>query len=817
MCEEISMSAATNDNMENSYYAIDWATAEQRVKEHKDYLMSAPQVMDPERLIFLNEIYDEYQGCSAFYIRAKLFERVLTKKKIFLDGNPLVGTLTGIKAGVYAYPEWNVAWIKDEMEMAKMSSLGEMTIPEETLSLLKSTYKRWKGKTCIDVSNSMMKEIYNINPVPMSKAGVWYDHASISSGSGMADYPLVLNKGIRAIINEVKQKLVSSTTTVDDKDKIEFYRALIVSLEAVISYAKRYSALALEEAEKENDAAKKAELLEIADVCSRVPEFPATNFREAIQSFWMTHVCLEIEQMACACSPGRYGQYMYPFYKKDIEEGKITQEQVKTLLKFQWIRHLELAEYQGSAYAMALSGHTGQTISIGGLDANGEDACTELEELMLEMQAELKNPQPTMSLFYHPKIKDSYMKKVVACIRAGGGQPQILNNSVVVERHLARFSGYEGGITIEDARNCGNIGCVTTGVCTKGSYIYQENPPCLAKHIELVLNNGKDPITKKMVGIETGDPTEFTSFDEFYDAYKKQLAYMFQVSMRHSDFGSMARINIVPSLFRSSLYDGCIEKGICEEAGGVRYPESLCIVTGGIDTVNSMLAIKHLVFDTKQVSMQTMLDALKADFEGYEEIQRLCFEAPKHGNDIDEIQNFVKEYYRMVDEVHVAQGLDFLGRKPLIDAYSLSYHNYFGALMGALPTGRNAGKALTDGSVSAMPGTDTEGITALVKSGAEAIDTVKYSSNHMNVKFTPSSLEEPHGTKMLTSIIKTYCDYGGSHIQFNSVSSETLKEAKKLPFEHKELVVRVAGFSAFFTRLDCGVQDEIIKRTEYKS
>lgn len=796
-------------------YAINWDTTEQRIKECKDYLLSAPQVMDPERLKFLNEIYDECRGESALMIRAKLFERVLTKKTIFLDGNPIVGTLTGIRAGVYAYPEWNVSWIKDEMDMAKMSSLGEMKIPEETLALLKQTYKNWKGKTCIDVSNKMLKEIDGINPANMSKAGVWYDHASISSGSGMADYPKVLNLGIRAIINDVEERLKSSSTTINDVKKIEFYRALLISLNAVITYANRYADLAEQTAQNETDEKVKAELLEIAAVCRRVPEYPARNFREAIQAFWFTHVCLEIEQMACACSPGRYGQYMYPFYKKDIEEGKLTKEQVKTLLKFQWIRHLELSEYQGSAYAMALSGHTGQTITIGGVDANGEDASTELEELMLETQTQMNNPQPTMSVFYHPKMKDSYLEKVVDCIRAGSGQPQILNNTAVVQRHLARFSGYDGGITLADARNCGNVGCVTTGVCTKSSYIYQENPPCLAKQIETVLNNGKDPLTNKMIGLETGDATSFTSFEEVYDAYKKQLAHMFKISMRHSDYGSMARISIVPSLFRSALYDGCIEKGICEEEGGVRYPISLCIVTGGIDAINSLLAIKHLVFDTKQITMAQLLEALAANFEGYEDIRELCYKAPKHGNDIPEVQEFVKQYYRDVDEIHVAQGKDFLGRTPLIDAYSLSYHNYFGALMGALPTGRKAKAALTDGSVSAMPGTDTEGITALIKSAAEAIDTVRYSSNHLNVKFTPASLEGPQGMRNLISIIKTYCDFGGSHIQFNCVKSETLQDAQNHPENYKDLVVRVAGFSAYFTRLDKGVQNEIIKRTEY--
>jgi len=796
-------------------YAVNWDTVESRIKEQKEFLLNAPQVMDPERLQFLHEVYEEFQGESPYYIRAKLFERVLTKKKIFLDGNPIVGTLTGIRAGVYAYPEWNVSWIKDEMRLAKMSSLGEMKIPEETQKLLNTTYKSWRGRTCIDMSNKMFKNIYGIDPRPYGKAGLWYDHVSITSGSGMADYPKVLEKGLRWMVDDVKARLQALPTTVDNKEKINFYRAVIISTEAVITYANRYADLAEQTAAEETDPKAKAELLEIAEISRRVPEFPARNFREAIQSFWFIHVGLEIEQMACATSPGRYGQYMYPYYRKDIDEGRITREQAAMLLKFQWIRHLELAEYQGNAYALALSGHTGQTISLGGVDAYGEDASTELEEVIMDVQIAMQNPQPTLSLFYHPKMKNSYLQKVVECIRNGGGQPQILNNTAVIQRHLARFSGYDGGISLEDARNCGNIGCVTTGVAGKGSYIYQENQPSLAKLIELMLNNGQDPITKAQIGAETGCPSKFKSFDEVYDAYKKQLAHMFKISMRHSDLGNMARLQIVPSIFRSAMYDGCIEKGVCEEAGGVRYPQSLCITTGGIDAANSLLAIKHLVFDTKQISMAQLLEALNANFEGYEEIRQMCYAAPKHGNDEAKTQTFVRQYYRDVDKIHRAQGVDFLGRTPLIDAYSLSYHNYFGALMGAIPTGRKAGMALTDGSVSAMPGTDTEGITALIKSGAEAIDTVNYSSNHFNVKFLPSALEGPNGARMLISLIKTYCDYGGSHIQFNCVSSETLQKAQNTPEEYKGLTVRVAGFTAYFTRLDKGVQNEIIKRTEY--
>ena len=796
-------------------YSIDWSTAEDRVIELKNFLMNAPQVMDPERLRCLLDVYEEFAGEPVYYIRAKLFERVLLTKKIFLDGNPIVGTLTGIRAGVNPYPEWNVSWIKEEMQMAKMASLGEMKIPQETEELLMQVYKKWKNRTCIALNNKMYKDKYGVNPAQYSKAGLYYDNVSVASGSGIADYPLALNKGLRSVIDDLKQRLLDCPTTLENKEKHDLYRAMIVATEAVIAHSHRYADLAEKTAESEADPKVKAELLEIAEICRRVPEFPARNFREAIQSFWFIHLAIEVEQMACATSPGRYGQYMYPFYKKDIEEGKLTKEQVLTLLKFQWIKHMELGEYQGGSYAMTLSGHTGQTITIGGVDANGHDASTELEELLLETQIQMHGIQPTLTLLYHPKLKTSYLNKVVECIRGGSGQPQILNNTVAIERNLARFAQYKDGITLADARNCGNYGCVSTGICGKGSFITQEDQPCLAKVVELLLNNGKCPVTRKNVGVETGDPCSFSSFEEVYDAYKKQLKNLFTISRHHSDLSQMARVQVVPSIFRSVMYDGCIDKGMCEEAGGTRYPQVNPIMTAGIDAANALFAIKHLVFDTKQLTMAQLLEALAVNFEGFEDIRQMCYKAPKHGNDYPDVEGFVQRFYRDVDEIHHSVGPDCFGYRTPLDAYSLSYHNYFGSLMGALPTGRKAGVALTDGSVSAMPGTDHEGITALIKSGAEAIDTVHFGASHFNVKFLPSAIEGTQGARNLISLIKTYCDFGGSHIQFNCVSSATLQDAQNNPTEYKDLVVRVAGFSAYFTRLDKGVQNEIIKRTEY--
>ena len=310
--------------VEGQGYGINWDTAEQRVQELKDFLMTAPQVMDPERLRCLLDVYDEFAGESTLYIRAKLFERVLLTKKIFLDGNPIVGTLTGIRCGVNPYPEWNVSWIKDEMQLAKMTSLGEMKIPKETEELLEKVYKKWKNRTCIALNNKMYKDKYGVNPAQYSKAGMYYDNVSVASGSGIADYPKALNKGLRWVIDDLKKRLHDCPTTLDNKEKHDLYRAMIVATEAVIAHSHRYAELAEKTAEAETDPKNRAELLEIAEICRRVPEYPARNFREAIQSFWFVHLAIEVEQMACATSPGRYGQYMYPFYKKDIDEGRLT-------------------------------------------------------------------------------------------------------------------------------------------------------------------------------------------------------------------------------------------------------------------------------------------------------------------------------------------------------------------------------------------------------------------------------------------------------------------------------------------------------------
>lgn len=799
-------------------YAVDWTDLDERIAKQKQALLNTDQKMDPERLRFLVEAYDENKGESVFVTRAKLLEKILKNKKIYLDGNPIVGSLAGGMARIYAYPEWQCNWIKDDLDSDKLalSSLGEVRFDDETKDILKKVYKNWKGKTTYDRANKLYKDMYGENPELLVKSGWIYPVNDNSTGSGVANYPTVLNKGLRGILNDVDAALKALPKHNTSWSKVEFYRACKIALEAVIAYAHRYADLAEETAKTETDPKKKAELLEIAEVCRHVPEHPARNFREAVQAFWFTHCCIQIEQCGCGHSLGRYGQYMYPFYKKDIEEGKLTKEQVVSLLKCQWVKHLEIAVYQGDAYAKSFSGHTGQTISLGGYTADGDDASNELEMLIMDTQIEMNNIQPTLALFYHSKMKPEYLEKAVDVVRHGTGQPQFMNMDAAVARSLVRFG--TRGITIDEARTLPVIfGCVGTGMQGKGSYVTFEGQPNLAKLVEFTMYDGYDPHTRKQVFPEVKKAEDCETFEDFYQTLLVHMDHAYDAQRKISDLGNVTREQLVPNIFRSCLLDGCIERGLCEEAGGPIYSQSLCITCTGVDAVNSLYGIKHLIYDTKKLTWAQLKEALEANFEGFEDIQKMCYNAPKHGNDIEDVDQLTRRFFRDVERTYRSQGTDYFGYEPHMDPFSLSFHNYFAAMTGALPNGRPKGVALTDASVSAMPGTDTNGSTALIKSAAQAIDTVRNNCNHMNMKFLPSVLEGPNGSRLLLNLIKTYFDLGGGHIQFNCVDSEVLKDAQNTPENYKDLVVRVAGFSSYFTRLYKGVQDEIIKRTEYHS
>ena len=783
------------------------------VKKMKEFLLDAPQQIDTERLRFLLDTYQEYGSEPVILLRARLFEKVLQNKTIYIDDNPIVGTVTSKPAGVYVYPEWDADWIIKEMNQTMMSHLGKVNISEEDKALMKEAGRYFKTRSATYRARTISKELTGYDPRLDIKAGLFTEGTMYALGAGNVDYSTYVHRGLLSIIEETENRLRSLEVTTENSQKIDFYRAALISMHAVIALANRYADLAEKMASETDDNLRKAELLDIADICRNVPANPPKDFRESIQSWWFLHVCIQIEQAACGSSPGRIGQYLNDFYMKDVAENGLTAEDAKAWLKCLFVKILEYGYYQGLAFFELVSGHTGHTINIGGLDADGNDATSELDYLILDTQIDLRNIQPTITLLYHDKLKEDFLMKAIELERTGLGQPQWMNTHVIIERLLTRHAA--NGITIQDARNCINMSCVGTGVAGKTAFIRENSTYNLAKCFELAMNNGIDPTTKKQIGPKTGDPITFTTFEELFQAYHIQVADMFRKIRHYGSISNKCLGDTVPGPWRSSMYHGCLERGKTEYQGGTDYYLYYTISTAGIDAANSLGAVRALVFDEKKITMSQLVDALNKNFEDCEEIREMCINAPKHGNNLSSMNALVRRVYDDAWESYHSNGSSYFGKhigNP--EAYSLSIHNYFGMLTGALPTGRKKGLPLTDASVSAAPGTDKNGPIALITSAAQALDTVKYGSNHFNMKFQPNAISGVAGARKLLALIKQYMDMGGCHIQFNIVSSETLKQAQMKPEDYKSLTVRVAGFSAYFTRLHEGVQNEIIARTE---
>lgn len=792
--------------------AVQRERCDRAVARMKEFLLNAPQKIDTERLKYLLDVYREHSSDPLILLRAKVFDTLIRNKKIFIDDNPIVGTVTGYPAGVYVYPEWDADWISKEMNQAMMSHLGKVDISDEDKKLMREAGSFFKKRSATYRARELSKELYDYDPRPDIKAGLFTEGTLYTVGAGNVDYETFVNKGLGQIIRETEERLHALEVTVENSHKIDFYRAAIISMKAVIVLANRYADLAEQMAAESEDPLRKQELLDIAEVCRHVPENPPRSFREAVQSWWFLHLGIQIEQSGCGSSPGRLGQYLDRYYQMDKQKG-LGREDGLAWLKCLFVKILEYGYYQGISYSRLTSGHTGHTINVGGLNAEGKDATTELDYLILDAQIELKNVQPTITILYHDGLKEDFLLKAVDLDRTGLGQPQWMNANVIIERLLARHA--PNGITIQDARNSINMSCVGTGVAGKTCFIRENATYNLAKCFELALYNGVDPITGKKIGLETGDPATFTDFEQFFQAYSAQVGHMFHKIRRYGSLSNKSLGDTVPDPFRSAMYHGCLERGKNEYECGPDYYLYYTISTAGVDAANSLAAVRKLVYEDKSVSMPELIQALRDDFEGHEDILTLCREAPKHGNNDPATNELVRRIYDDAYSNFHANGKSFYNdHLSNVEAYSLSIHNYFGMLTGALPTGRKKGKALTDASVSAMPGTDVNGPIALITSAAQALDTVRYGSNHFNMKFHPASIQGIAGARKLLALIKSYMDMGGSHIQFNIVSSDTLKDAKANPDDYKALTVRVAGFSAYFTRLHTGVQDEIIARTE---
>jgi len=784
----------------------------ERIDRLKQQLRRTPAEVDFERVRIMEKVYEETVGDQQIMRRAKFLAAVLEQKKLYIDDNLFVGSMAGSVNAMYTFPEWNVDWMKEE------DVVGNSKTPEDR-EANEWAIKYWEKRSMRPRVLEIFEKRYGFDPRPVYQSGLIAEFFSWPGGGGNLNYPKVYNEGLGSMLKDVKERQMALEMRQPNTSKLYFYEACQIVMKAVIRLSHRYAELAREMAAKEKNENRKAELISIAETCEWVPEHPARNLREAMQSHFICHISAELEQIGCGYSEAYLGQNFEPFYQRDKAAGLVTYEDAVFMFENLTIKLNEIGYYYGEAVAKQNSADLGQSITLGGYTEKGEDATAEMDYVILASCEYLALPQPPLSCCVTPQTPGKLLEKCFDVIGTGVGMPQFLNGEVMFKRalHLWGYTERMGHLDLGKARRT----CV--GACV-GSYIpYEtghpvEGQPNLGKVMELTMNDGFDPRTKKQIGPKTGNPEDFKNFEELFAAFEKQLQFCEDTLRRGAWIASMLNAEVLPVAWRSILTGGCIETGTEVWHGGANYYTVAQICVASVDAANSLMAVKKLVYDDKKISMAELRKALAANFEGeYAKVGKMCYEAPKHGNDIPEMNRLLHRVNDSVVEAFskVDGGGNYISKdiKSSLDQYSKSVHNPMGMVTGALPSGKKAGVALTDGSLSAMPGTDVNGPTALVMSAAKSNDAVKWCATHMNMKLPPDQLETRKGRDNVLQLIRTLFDNGGYHIQFNVLNTDILREAQKNPEKYQDLVVRVAGFSAFFTKLHPGVQDEIINRT----
>ncbi len=820
-----------------------------------DLYENLPEI-EADRGVLVTESYKATEGLPLIKRRSAAFAHILRNIPIVIRENELIaGSATVKPRGCQVFPEYSFEWLEAEFDTVATREADPFYISEETKEKLHEVYKYWPGKTVSDLAKAnMAPEAYDV----FMNHGIFTVGNYFYNGIGhvCVQYDRVINDGYEAIINKAKTELAN--LRFGDGDYVthrNFLEAVIESCEAVIEYAHRYSMLASELAEKEHDIGRKLELKRIADACAHVPEKGARTFFEACQSFWFVQMLLQVESSGHSISPGRFDQYMYPFYKKDMDDGVITVEEAQELIDNIWVKLNDLNKVRDAASAEGFAGYgLFQNLIVGGQDIHGMDATNDLSYMCIEAAMHVPLPQPSLSIRVWNGSPKSLLIKAAALTRLGTGLPAYYNDEVIIPSIMSR------GLTLEDARDYCIIGCVEPQKAGKTDGWHDAAFFNMCRPVELVFSNGVDK--GKQIGPKTGDVTEFKTFEEFYDAYKKQEAYMIELMVNADNAVDAAHAMRCPLPFQSCMVDDCIKRGKSLQEGGAVYNFTGPQGFGIANMTDALIAVRELVFEKKLVTMAEMRDALahnygkglrgydaekltmdiaekvaasgasltEADIKEiyreittgeyltasararYDEILALIGTTPKYGNDIREADLFARDVaYTYTKEVEKYK--NYRGGLYQAGLYPVSANVPLGAQTGATPDGRLAYTPIADG-VGPVAGSDKCGPTATANSVAKLDHGIASNGTLLNQKFHPSALAGIAGLEKFVSLIRGYFDQKGMHVQFNVVNRETLLDAQKHPENYKNLVVRVAGYSALFTTLSRSLQDDIINRTE---
>jgi len=780
-----------------------------RVRKLREQSINAIPHVSPERALLMTEFYQEGSFVSPPMRRALAFKRIMEQKEICVnDGELIVGERGPAPKATYSFPELCCHTIED-LDILNSREKVWFRVSEDTKRQFEEKIiPFWKGKTIREKIFEEMTDEWKA----AYEAGIFTEFMEQRAPGHTVLDDKIYRKGMLEFKQEIEQSLASLDFIEDPEaySKQEELKAMSVSIDAVLTLASRYADMVHELAEKETDPVRKAELKTVEQVCRRVPTHAPSNLWEALQYYWFIHLGVITELNPWdAFNPGRIDQHLYPFYKKGLDEGTLDRKAARELLECFWVKfNNQPAPPKVGVTAAESSTYTDfANINTGGMKPDGSDGVNELTHLILDVIDEMQLVQPSSNIQLSKKNPDEFLKHACRIIRHGRGQPSIFNADTIVDELLRQ------GKTVEDARCGGASGCVETGAFGKESYILTGyfNLP---KVLEITLWNGTDPRSGKKIGVETGDPRQFTSFDQLQEAFKRQLRHFIDIKLRGNNVIERLYANYMPVPFLSVLIDDCVKKGKDYNCGGARYNTNY-IQGVGIGTItDSLVAIFHHVFEKKSMTMADLLKSLSTNFDGIEPRRLLLVnKTPKYGNDEDYADRLMRWVFDAFYDV-VNGRKNTKGGVYRINLLPTTCHIYFGSVTGATPDGRKAWMPLSEG-ISPVQGADRHGPTAVLKSAAK-MDHVRTGGTLLNQKFSPQLLETEKGIDNFAHLVRSYFTLGGHHIQFNVVNAQTLRDAQAHPEQHRDLIVRVAGYSDYFCDLGKSLQDEIIARTEHQ-
>ena len=797
-----------------------------RIEGLRNTLVDATPQICSDRARLLTEAYRENLSDPVEIKRAKAFAHVLDNMEIdILDGELILGSL-GVKPRTAPiFPEFGMDWLVEELNgnpVRPEERPGDRyVISEEDEAILRDIHAFWHGNDHETRCRAALPQ----ETETARAIGVTDSYWLMIGGDGhlTGDLKGVIDKGLCDVIARAEQRLETLDLSDPEQEKQQsFLKAVILANQAVIRFAASYAALAREKAAQEKDEARKAELLQMAEVCEHVPAQAARSFHEGVQAAWFINLTMQLENNGHSISLGRFDQNLIDLYKKDIEAGVIEYPDALELVECLFLKMFQLLKITCWGNTKAFAGYQlFQNFTIGGQDKNGKDSTNELSFLILNAQAAIALNTPSISLRYHNRISERLLYAAFDVVRIGGGQPAMYSDEVYIPSLINR------GIPWDDAVNYSVVGCVEAVI--EGKQTCRPNGAGfinLGKIMELALYDGKDPKTGICMCAGNGDLNTFRNFDELYEAFKIQARYYFRQQVINDNTIDRVMGEGIADPYVSSLVSDCITRGKTMKAGGAVYDYCGPLYVGVANVGNILAAVKKVVFDEKKLTGSQLKHALETNYGDMEttptgpEIQRMMLDAPKYGNDDDYVDDIMVDYFRFICEETAKYHTPRYGKGPIGGTWqpstsSVSSNVPMGEFVGATPDGRKDGEALADTS-SPTHGTDTHGITASLKSVGKLPTILVSGGQLLNIKVMPASLEPGMPVRKLAHVIRTYfSDFKGMHVQINCVSAETLRAAQADPSEYKDLMVRVAGYSALFTPLDKALQDDIIERTQH--